>query len=44
MRLTQLAAAALMLATGTHALAGSYQKTATGIDVIPDTGPPNWCA
>jgi alpha-D-xyloside xylohydrolase len=39
MRLTQLAAAALLLATGSHALAGTYQKTATGIEVVPDAGP-----
>ena len=38
MRLTHIAAAALLLSAATQALAGSYQKTATGIEVVPDTG------
>ncbi|WP_296952930.1 TIM-barrel domain-containing protein [uncultured Massilia sp.] len=38
MRLTRIAAAALLLAAASQALAGSYQKSATGIEVRPDTG------
>ena len=38
MRLTQLAAAAMLLAAGSQAMAGSYQKTANGIEVLPDGG------
>ena len=39
MKLTHIASAALLLATGASALAGTVQKTATGIDVRPDAGP-----
>ena len=39
MQLTRIAAAALLLAAGGQALAGTVQKTATGIEVRPDTGP-----
>jgi alpha-D-xyloside xylohydrolase len=39
MQLTRIATAALLLATGAHALAGTVQKTASGIEVRPDTGP-----
>lgn len=38
MRMTRLAAAAMLLAAGSQATAGSYQKTATGIEVLPDGG------
>lgn len=37
MRMTQVAAAVLFLA-GSQALAGTFQQTATGIEVKPDTG------
>jgi alpha-D-xyloside xylohydrolase len=39
MQLTRIATAALLLATGASAVAGTVQKTATGIDVRPDSGP-----
>jgi alpha-D-xyloside xylohydrolase len=38
MRMTKVAAALVMLAAGSPALAGTYQKTATGVDVRPDAG------
>jgi alpha-D-xyloside xylohydrolase len=38
MRMTKLAAAVMLLAAGSGALAGTYQKTATGIEVKPDGG------
>ncbi|RNF28739.1 hypothetical protein NM04_21630, partial [Massilia aurea] len=38
MRLTKLAAAALFLTSGLQAHAGTFQQTATGIEVRPDTG------
>jgi alpha-D-xyloside xylohydrolase len=38
MKRTHIAAAAALLAAAPLVLAGSYQKTATGIDVRPDTG------
>jgi alpha-D-xyloside xylohydrolase len=39
MHLTRIAAAALLLAAGGQAFAATVQKTASGIDVRPDTGP-----
>jgi alpha-D-xyloside xylohydrolase len=38
MRMTPIATAALLLATGSQAFASTYQQTATGIDVRPDGG------
>ena len=38
MRMTQVAAAVLFLAAGNQALAGSFQQTASGIEVKPDAG------
>jgi alpha-D-xyloside xylohydrolase len=39
MQLTRIAAAALLLAAGGPALAGTVQQTSTGIEVRPDAGP-----
>lgn len=39
MQFTRIAAAAMLLAAGSQALAGTVQQTATGIDVRPDGGP-----
>jgi alpha-D-xyloside xylohydrolase len=38
MQITRMASAVLLLCAATQALAGSYQKTATGIEVKPDGG------
>jgi alpha-D-xyloside xylohydrolase len=38
MHLNKLAAAAMLLAAASQASAGTYQKTATGIEVTPDSG------
>ena len=38
MQITRTAAAVLLLCAATQALAGSYQKTATGVEVRPDAG------
>jgi alpha-D-xyloside xylohydrolase len=39
MQMTKIAAAVLLLSAGATAAAGSWQKTATGIEVKPDRGP-----
>lgn len=38
MQTTRMVAAVLLLCAGAQAFAGSYRETATGIEVIPDTG------
>lgn len=38
MRMTQVAAATLFLATSMQAQAGTFQQTGTGIEVRPDSG------
>jgi alpha-D-xyloside xylohydrolase len=38
MRMTKITAAVALLAAASQVLAGTYQKTATGIEVVPDQG------